>query len=117
MEKLGIALLNRYLTADDAARATLLAATAPGIRDEVFNIGPETPLTQRDTQEAMTDPAAVLERHWPGSVALLQKHGITPTFGNFWPVTRIDRAKRVLGWQPRDTFEKYLAQLGWRKPR
>ena len=65
--------------------------------------------------EAMTDPWAVLEKHWPGSAAVLKARNIEPNFANFWPVTRIDRAKRVLGWQPRDTFERYLQQLGWRR--
>jgi UDP-glucose 4-epimerase len=114
-EKLGLALLSRYMTADDVARATLLAATVPGIRDEVLNIGPETPLVQRDTHEAMTDPWPVLERYWPGCSAVLKKHGLQPNFAHFWPVTQIDRAKRVLGWQPRDTFEKFLSQFGWRR--
>lgn len=33
---------------------------------------------------------------------------------NFWPVTRIDKAKRILGWQPQTTFEGYLQSLGWK---
>ena len=114
-EKLGLGLLSRNVSAADVGRATLSAATKPGLRDEVLNIGPDTPLTQRDINDAMTDPAKVLERYWPGSMAMLAKHGITPSFANFWPVTRIDRAKRVLDWQPQDTIEKYLHHLGWRR--
>jgi nucleoside-diphosphate-sugar epimerase len=114
-EKLGLGLLNRYISADDVGRATLAAATKSGLRDEVLNIGPETPLTQRDTNEAMTDPAKPIERHWPGAMAILQKHALAPTLANFWPITRIERAKRVLDWQPQDTFEKFLDHLGWRR--
>jgi UDP-glucose 4-epimerase len=116
MQKLGLALLARYLTADDVGRATLLAATAPGIADEVLNIGPDTPLTQQDVNDAMTDPMAVLERNWPGAGDILRKHNLQPHRDHFWPVTRIDRAKRVLDWQPRDTFERFLGELGWSRP-
>jgi nucleoside-diphosphate-sugar epimerase len=116
VRKLGMLLLARYVTAADAARATLLAATVPGVRDEILHIGPDTPLTQRDTNDAQADPAGVLERRWPGSVDVLRKHDVPLRADLFWPVTRIDRARRVLGWQPRDTFELFLRELGWSRP-
>lgn len=116
VRKLGLTLLSRCFSATDAARATLLAAARPGLRDEILNIGPETPLTQRDTNDAQTDPSAVLERYWPGSTEVLRRREIPLRPDLFWPVTRIDRAKRVLDWRPQDTFECFLCELGWRRP-
>ena len=115
MEKIGFALLARDLTSRDAARATLLAATQPGLKDEVFNIGPETPMTPADVIAARSNPIKVLERHFPGCSEILKRHNLQPVYENFWPVTSIERAKRALGWQPQDTFEKFLQSLGWRR--
>lgn len=115
-EKLGLNLLARYLSVEDAGRATLLAVTRPGLKDEILNIGPDTPLQQRDVNEALSNPNAVLERLWPGCLPLLEKHGLLAKPSHFWPVTRIDRAKRTLGWQPQHTFEAFLLSLGWKRP-
>jgi nucleoside-diphosphate-sugar epimerase len=114
-EKLGLALLSRYLSVEDAARATLLAATKSGLRDDVFHIGPDTPFVQSDLNDAMHDPGMVLERYWPGCGEVLRRANLVPEFSHFWPVTRTEHAWRVLGWQPQDTFEKFLHQLGWRR--
>jgi len=99
----------------DIARANLIAATKPGLAYEVLNLGPETPLTQEDIQQAVTDPDAVVEKYWPGAADVLKAHGVKLTLDDFWPVTRIDRAKRVLDWRPETTFETYLESLGWRR--
>ena len=106
--------LARWLAPEDVARANLLAATVPYLGYEIINIGPETPLTQQDIEQALRDPYAVLERYWPGATPILQKHKVEVRTKEFWPVTRIDRARRLLGWQPQETFEKYLQGLGWR---
>jgi nucleoside-diphosphate-sugar epimerase len=115
IKDLGLLLLCRYITADDAARANLLAATTPGLRDVQLNIGPETPLTQADIFEAAKDPWEVLERHWPGSSAILKRLKLEPEHKFFWPVTRIDRAKQTLGWHPESSFDAFLKLHGWRK--
>ena len=101
---------------EDAAAANLIAATKAHIGYEVLNLGPETPLTRDDILRAATDPWGVVETHWPGASRVLKAHGITLSLDNFWPVIRIDRAKRVLGWRPAVTFETYLQSLGWRRP-
>jgi nucleoside-diphosphate-sugar epimerase len=115
-EALGLNLLARVISAEDVGQATLLAATKPGLKDEILHIGPDTPLTQRDVNEALEDPSAVLERLWPGCLPYLQKQGQVPKPDHFWPVTRIDLAKKTLGWAPRNTFETYLQSLGWKRP-
>lgn len=108
-------LLSRYILPADVARANLIAATKPGLGYETLNIGPETPLTQEDIVQAMTDPAGVLEKYWPGASEVFARHKIALTAEQFWPVTRIERAKRTLGWRPEVTFETYLESLGWHR--
>ena len=133
MSELGFGLLARQLPVEDAARANLLAATRPGLRNEVFNIAPDTPLTQDDSNavallgvlrpelrgEALAAACqrnmwTVLERHWPGCGEVLHARGLEPRAEFFWRVARIDKAKLMLGWQPEATFEKFLRHLGWR---
>ena len=113
LEVLGMHLLARNVMATDAARANLLAATVAGLREEVFLIACDTPLTQRDVNDARVDPWVVLERHWPGCRPVLEQHGRTPRYEHFWPVSRIDKAKLMLGWQPESRFDNYLRHLGW----
>ncbi len=115
INELGLLLLCRYVTAVDAARANLLAATRPGLRDVQLNLGPETPLTQADIFDAAKDPWAVLERHWPGCSPILKQLKLEPEHKFFWPVTRIDRAKQALGWQPESSFDAFLKLHGWRE--
>lgn len=113
VDSIGFALLARVMTADDAATANLLAATREGLYDHILNLGPDTPLTQSDINLAATEPLAVIERHWPGSTDILRERDLSPKSNVFWPVTRIDRARSVLGWQPTTGFEQYLRSLGW----
>lgn len=94
----------------DVARANLLAATRPGLKDEVFHIGPDTPLTQQDVNNALEDPWPVLEKYWPGCRKVLETPGKKPKYMHFWPVAPITKAKRMLGWQPQVTFETVLNQ-------
>jgi nucleoside-diphosphate-sugar epimerase len=112
-EALGFEQLARWLDVTDAARAVLLGVTRPGLRDEVLHIGPDTPLTQADVNQAIADPWPVLERHWPGCTPYLKQHARAPKPEDFWPITRVDRAKLVLGWKHQVTFSGYLRSLGW----
>ena len=112
-EQLGLQLLARSITAADAARANLLAATRPGLRDEVFLVASDSPLTQRDVNDAQVDPWAVLERYWPECRPVLEQHGQTPHPNHFWPVSRIDKAKLMLDWELESRCDNYLRSLGW----
>ena len=116
VEQIGMALLARRVTATDVANANLSAATEFGLRDEVFPIASDSPLTQKDINNAQTDPWAVLESHWPGCRPILEEHKVEPKSEGFWPVSRIDKAKLMLDWNPGSRFESYLAHLGWRQP-
>lgn len=113
---LGIGMIARSIVVHDVATANLLAAIKPNLGYEVFNIGPDTPLTNQDIVAALDDPYGVIDRHWPGGAEVLRAHDIKIERDDFWPVTRIDKAKRLLGWHPEYTFEKYLRELGWQPP-
>ncbi len=106
--------LARGVADSDVAKANLLAATTPGLKCEVLNIAIDTPLTEQDILDGETDPWQVVERHWPGCRPYLESAGISDiVHKHFWPVPRIDRAKRVLNWKPEITFTTMLQQMGW----
>ena len=111
--ELGASLLARRITARDAARAALLAVGKDDLRGEVFNIGPQSPLTNRDIVEALVDPRGVLEKYFPGASEVLDKSGLSISAEHFWPVTSIAKANRLLNWQPEFTFETWLGLHGW----
>lgn len=109
-DEAGLQMVARWVWRYDVAEANILAAEATTIGSEVFHIGPDTPLTNQDIQLSRRDPAAVLEKHWPGSVELLARHGLQPG-DTMWPVAPIAKAKRLLGWQPEATFAAFLDRL------
>jgi len=106
-------LLARYVMVDDVARANLLAAETNEADFHVLHIGPHTPLTQADIVRAATAPLAVVDQYWPRGGQCLTEAGVNLDLSHFWPVTRIDRARLALGWQPRVGFADYLRTLGW----
>jgi nucleoside-diphosphate-sugar epimerase len=111
--QIGANLLSRSVTDEDCATATLLACTTPGLKSEVFLIGPDSPVTQADIDLALVDPASAMERLYPGSVDAMAAAGFTFKAEDFWPVANIGKAKRVLGWKPTGTFEAFLSTIGW----
>ncbi len=112
-QSIGAELLARSLSRRDAARAMLLGAQRDDLAGDVFHVGPETPLTNYDVIDALTDPHAVLERQFPGASEILAKHGSPLRSDHFWPVTSIRKARLILGYQPRDTFARWLREKGW----
>jgi UDP-glucose 4-epimerase len=112
---LGPSLLARSITAADTARASICAIGIDSLRGDVFNIGPKTPLTTRDILAAMTDPDGVVEKYFPGAAEVLRASGYKLTRDDFWPVTSIRKAKLILGWEPRYTFESWLMEHGWKR--
>ncbi|MBI2300358.1 MAG: NAD(P)-dependent oxidoreductase [Armatimonadetes bacterium] len=109
-QQLGLELCARTVWRFDAAEANLLAAESQHLGVEVLHIGPDTPLTNQDICQSRSSVEAVLERHWPGSTAVLARHDVKLR-DCLWPVAPIDKAKRLLGWQPEATFAGYLAAL------
>jgi len=108
-----LGLLARGVTAADAARANLLGLIAPDISYEMMLIGPATPLQNMDMVKAQSDHVSVLETYWPGAIKVLSANNLTPHPRDFWPAVSIDRARRVLGWQPEVTFESWLREHSW----
>jgi len=109
-ETIGLGLIARWVWVQDVARANLLAAESERVEDDLFHIGPLNRLTPQDVVQSLTDPEGILEKHYPGSVELLQKANV-PIRPVLWPVTRIHRARQVLGWIPQYTFDDYLLHL------
>lgn len=106
--------LSKLLHSEDAASAAIAAATSRGLKGEVFNIASYTPLTKADVPAVWKNPGDLLERHYPGSVAILEKLDIKVQPSMLLPASRIDKAKKMLHWQPRWTFESWLHSQGWR---
>ncbi len=113
VEKLGTGLLARAISASDSGQAALRACVTPGLKNEVFLIGPDTPITQADIDAGLEDPMGVLERLWPGCSQVLVKNGVRVIPEDLWPVASIEKAARMLDWRPQVTFERYLETLGW----
>jgi len=112
---LGYALLAHYVTSHDAASAAIAAVEKKGLSDEVLMIGPDTPLTQRDINEAIKGNVwEVLEYHWPGCRDVLEGFYGPPEASEFWPVTRTETTSLILGWKPRCTFDLLLQEMGWK---
>lgn len=112
--KAGPNLLARTVPARDVAAACILAATRTDLQGDIFNIGPQTPITPDDIGLAVSGKEAqVLDRHYPGASALLESLGIPLRATHFWPVTSIRKAGLILGWKPRYTFETWLRENGW----
>lgn len=109
-----LSLLARGVTVMDAARANLLAAIVPDISYEMMLIGPATPFINLDMVQAQIDPAAIIEKYWPGAMKVLSENNLSLSSNRFWCAVRIDHARRVLGWQPEHTFEGWLKEQGWK---
>jgi len=110
-ERLGLGLVARYLWVRDVAEANFACVESELVEDDIFCIGPLTPLKQVDVVEAVWNPEAVLERYWPGSVELLKRAGVKIRPNQLYPIVSIRHAMRILGWKPSYTFSDYLEHL------
>ena len=108
--RVGVGLVARHVPTDDVAEANLRAAELKTLCFDVFNIGPDCPLTSEDVVRSLQDPEGVLEKYWPGSVSLLQGAGYSIP-ATLWPVADITKAQQVLGWQPCWGFGYLIAEL------
>jgi len=113
-ERYGFRLLFGGVDDRDVAQAVLLALERdPPGGFETVNVMADTPLTDEDASAIAHDPAAVLERHWPGTVALTAERGLELDdliWG--WAIWRVEKAKRVLSYAPEHGFDEFLA--AWR---
>jgi len=104
----GAALLSGCLVVEDIASAHLKALD---IRDKVqegfepFFITATFPYSQEEERELPGNPKGVLDKHFPGAWDWFEERGV-----KLHPVvTQYDssKAKRVLGWQPEYTFDRW----------
>ena len=99
--------LYRGVSAHDAVEAHWLAVNSdiPGI--EVFNISADSPFQQTETIALLTDPWQVIDRIYPDASRLYnQLNWVKPS--SIDRVYVIDKAKRLLNYQPRDNFWEFL---------
>ncbi|MCS6778027.1 MAG: NAD(P)-dependent oxidoreductase [Chloroherpetonaceae bacterium] len=108
----GIGRLENWIDREDVAQANQLAlgaVIAEAFSCETFLIHCATPFSEDDWPELEIDPAAVVERYYPGAVELLAEHGIAvPTVHHRYDISK---AVTLLGFDPEHTFERFLAEL------
>jgi nucleoside-diphosphate-sugar epimerase len=112
-ERYGFRLLFGGVDDRDVAQAVLLALDhEPAGGFDVFDVMAATPLAPEDAQELANDPLPVLERHWPGVGEVVARRrvdvGEVVWGATLWPV---EKARRVLGYEPRYGFGEFLAAL------
>jgi UDP-glucose 4-epimerase len=108
----GLGRLNNWLDRDDVAQANELAlgaVVAESFSCETFLIHCLKPFTDDDWPDLVTDPAAVIERYYPGAVNLLAEHGLAvPLVHHRF---NIEKAVTWLGYDPQHNFEQFLERL------
>lgn len=98
----------------DVADAVVRSLTyePPGGFD-AFDVMAHVPFTREEAALMASDPAGLIDRHWPGVVALAKERGADiPSLiwgETLWP---IDKARRGLGWSPRHNFGEFVE--AWR---
>lgn len=112
-ERYGFRLLFGGVDDRDVAQAVRLALDhAPQEGFDAFNVFAEVPFGDDEAVELAKDPAPVVERHWPGTLALVEERNLDLDeliWG--WAIYRPTRSLRVLGWQPRYEFGRFLEAL------
>jgi nucleoside-diphosphate-sugar epimerase len=108
----GLGRLNNWLDKEDAAQANELALGAVLAEDfacETFLIQSAKPFADEDWPELGTNPDAVIERYYPGTLELLATHHLhLPRVHLRY---NIDKAITRLGYDPQYNFEQFLSQL------
>jgi nucleoside-diphosphate-sugar epimerase len=109
----GIRLLYGGVDTDDVAAAVMAALVALIERRtewDAFNVHSALPFTEADGPDLRRDPLRALDRHIPGSAALLRERGVeqlTP-IDSWFPMSRIEQR---LGFRPQCNFEQWLEDL------
>ena len=112
-ERYGFRLLFGGVDDRDVAQAVLLALEhEPEGGFDVFDIMARTPFAAGEAAELARDPAAVLERHWPGCGELVRERGLALdelVWG--WAIWPVDKAERGLAYRPAYNFGEFLEAL------
>ena len=113
LERYGFRLLFGGVDDRDVAQAARLALThAPQNGFDAFNIMAEVPFTEPDLRELRQSPLNTLEKYYPGCAALLTVKKIDPA-PLLWgrSVWSVEKAQRLLGYQPEYNFDGFLQAL------
>ena len=95
--------LYRGVSAQDTAEAHWLAVSCTLTGCELFVISAESPFQQTDTSQLLNDPWGVIDRIYPEASVLYDrmKWEKPPSIDRVYV---IDKAKRLLNYQPQDNF-------------
>ena len=116
LQAMGSSLLyQRGVTRRDLARAAVLAIENETLEHEVFLLCNKTDFTQEDVPALRRNPAEVIDKYYPGAVALLKEYGIDVEnihkSKNLYKLDDISKAKRLLGWEPTFSFRDFYENL------
>jgi len=99
--------LYRGVSAHDVADAHWLAVSSAISGTELFNISADPPFQQTETRALLNDPWKVIDRIYPEASRLFDKMKWEKP-SSIDRVYVIDKAKRLLNYQPRDNFWAFL---------
>lgn len=94
----------------DAVMAALAALAAGEVGHEAFNVEAPLPFGRGDEHDLRRDPLTAVERHFPGSRALLAERGVR----SLQPITEVFSVRKLegrLGFRPRHDFALWLDEL------
>jgi UDP-glucose 4-epimerase len=99
--------LYRGVSVDDVAEAHWLAVSSAMPGADIFNISADSPFMQAETGALLSDPWKIIDRIYPGASLLFDRMRWEKP-ASIDRVYVIDKAKRLLKYQPRDNFWIYL---------
>ncbi len=102
--------LYRGVNREDVAMAHWLAVTQTQEAGEIFNISAESPFVEEETAVLYTDPWAIIEEKFPGSIEIYDNK-LWQKPNSIDRVYVIEKAKRLLNFQPQENYWEYCQSL------
>ena len=116
LQRVGAFLINqRLVMRRDLVLGAVLAIENETLEHEVFFLENKTEFAPQELPELRANPEKVIERHFPGAIALMKEYDIDiEAIKKDWYLYMIDdisKAKRLLGWEPRFAFRDFYENL------